>query len=201
MSKTITIVSGFGRCGTSLVMQMLEAGGMPMTGIWPAFEAEESAGILDGGSIDRAWLESVPGHAVKVLDPHRGSIPAGPDYRVIWCHRDHQEQAKSQTKFLAVMVGIPYSRDTVRTFARSYNKDLPAAMRVLRACNPKGVLELNFENILAYPAATAIDIANFCGGMNAEAMAKAVRPRTPQCATGMAMELSLLQEREAECDA
>lgn len=191
---TITIVSGFGRCGTSLIMQMLEAGGMPVTGEWPAFEVPETAAVIGGGTIDPAWIESAAGHAIKVLDPQRGHLPVGPPYRVIWCHRDPVEQGKSQAKFLAIMVGIPYSRDTARALAKSYKKDLPEAMRVLRACNPEGILELKFENILAAPLKTATDIASFCGGLNAESMAKAVRPRSPRCAPDLGMELALLNE-------
>ena len=91
----ITIVSGFGRCGSSLVMQMLEAGGMPCSGEYPAFE-DEAGNLLLADMLSLDYMQTLEGKAVKLLDPHRGKIPKGPEYHVLGCSRDYGEQARSQ---------------------------------------------------------------------------------------------------------
>ena len=59
------IVSGLGRCGTSLVMQMLAAGGIDCYGPFPAYEPE---GL--GMGRDLPSLLALR-KAFKLLDPHR----------------------------------------------------------------------------------------------------------------------------------
>ena len=196
MSEPITLVSGFGRCGSSLVMQMLEAGGMPMVGQYPAFE-DGRASPKHG---DLAWLLGYPGRAVKLLDPQLFDIPrAASPYCVIWCSRDYQEQARSQVKFARLMLGVPTNRHHVRAFARSYVDDKPAAVRSLIAggCGP--LLDIPFEKTLARPHDVAAELVEHCNHLplNLNAMAAVVRQRSPLCAPGLEMELSLIAGREA----
>jgi hypothetical protein len=194
----ITIVAGFGRCGSSLVMQMLEAGGMPVTGNWPAFEDERCSVV--NGRIDRDWLKTIPGHAIKVLDPQLIALPLDLSYRVIWCDRDHDEQAKSQIKFLATMCGFPLGRaerwQQIAVFADSYRRDKVPAVRALLALKPPGLLAVRFEDLLRKPKEMAKVIANYCGGLDIEKMASAVRQRSVLCAPDMTMETTLYLERE-----
>lgn len=192
----ITIVAGFGRCGSSLLMQMLEAGGMPVTGHYPAFEPEETGVVVRGGTIDPRWLASIPGHAIKVLDPQKGHIPKG-DYRAIWCKRDPKQQARSQIKLLHIL-GIPaHERGLVKAFARSYERDQPKAWRKLHAAGVTRILEVEFEKIIAQPLEEARQIAGYCGGLDFEKMAAVVRSRPPECAPGMDLEFALLRERKS----
>lgn len=66
----ITIVCGFGRCGMSLVMQTLDAGGMPVHDSWPAYEDATA----HGGN--RALMDTLPAKAVKRLDRQLPSLPS-----------------------------------------------------------------------------------------------------------------------------
>jgi len=191
----ITIVAGFGRCGSSLMMQMLAAGGMPTTGAAPAYEAHEAAVVFNGGTLSSYWLRTVPGSAVKVLDPQRGRLGQGIPYRVIWLDRDHDEQAKSHAKFMGIFSGgVTMRREERRAFARSYVRDRPAAFRVLRAAGAEQFLEVHFEVILAAPLHAAAAINRFCGGhLDVQKMAAVVLPRGPECMPDMRLELALLQ--------
>ena len=54
------IVSGLGRCGSSLVMQMLHAGGVECLGAPPAFEPPESSPMY----LTRDWMRGPPGAEV-----------------------------------------------------------------------------------------------------------------------------------------
>lgn len=194
--EAITIVSGFGRCGSSLVMQMLDAGGMPCAGEYPAFEPEQSRAHLAGGAVSAEWLASIAGHAVKILDPQNGTMPKV-ECRIIWCARDYHEQARSHVKFGAVF-GLPADRALVRSYEKSYRRDKPLAVRSLLRTGAPSIAEVRFEDVLREPERWAHFINEYCGGgLDESLMAKAVRPRSPLCAPDMSMELTLIRERNA----
>jgi hypothetical protein len=186
----VTLVCGFGRCGSSLVMQMLRAGGMAVTGNWPAFEAEQA----NGAAFNAAWVSQQHGSAVKVLDIHRPEIalPAG-QYRSIWLDRDPYQQALSHAKFVRIMFGLPMDRAHRRRFERSLIEDRPAAIAALRNLGP--VLCIRFETILARPLDAAADIAAFCelpaGAIHS--MAATVLSRNSDATPDLAIELALLE--------
>jgi hypothetical protein len=192
----ITIVSGFGRCGSSLVMQMLAAAGMSLTGPWPSYEdpiANMNGPLMRG---DKAAAESLDGKVVKVLDPHVGRLPKW-SYRAIWCKRTYKEQARSQVKLLNMLMGVPAGRDDVRAFERSYPRDEPKAMAALRAAGAQEIMVVNFEDLVIHPSSEVSAIANFCGlPISArDAMVQAVHVRDPHCAPDMSMELGLMERR------
>ena len=66
--KAIVVVTGFGRCGSSLAMRMLCAGGMPVTTDNRDSFEDERVMRLPG---DTRWLRECEGRALKVLDPYR----------------------------------------------------------------------------------------------------------------------------------
>lgn len=191
----ITIVAGFGRCGSSLVMQMLEAGGMPVTGLWPGFEAREAGVTVRGGTISREWLATIPGHAIKVLDAQNGGIPQGFDYRIIWCDRDHTQQAKSQIKLASPFMPTGIDRGLVRRFEASYARDKPKALRSLRA-TAHNCIHVQFENLLMNPVVEARIISAHCGGLDVAKMAQAVRFRSTEARGDLVLENMLIEERK-----
>jgi hypothetical protein len=191
--KPITIVSGFGRCGTSMVMQMLEAGGMPVTGEWPAFEVDEA---MHPEALSMEWLQSMSGRAVKILDLQRGKLPAGLAYNIIWLDRDPEEQAKSQAKMLRTFMGIIISREARRNMQKSFGPDRIKAMKMINAAQPLALFELRFEEILANPQRFAESLAVLDERLDAEMMALAVVKRLPKCSEDMSLELMLIRQRE-----
>ncbi|MHB8286386.1 MAG: hypothetical protein ACYDD1_17175 [Caulobacteraceae bacterium] len=71
--KPTIIVSGLGRCGSSLTMQMLNAAGVHCVGSFPSFEGPECEAFQEGFITAERWA-AVAGRAVKLLDPHRRAI-------------------------------------------------------------------------------------------------------------------------------
>lgn len=193
MNETITLICGFGRCGSSLVMQMLEAGGMPVTGEYPAFEDSD---IVRPGSIDTTRLPGINGHALKFLDPQRYTIPRGISTHAIWCRRDYDEQAKSHAKFLREVVGLPMNREQRDRLARTFKEDAKFAICALREAGVKHILDLRFEDVICRPRVAAEQISRFCGDLDADKMAAVVHSRSPDCAPDMSLELNLIEERE-----
>ncbi|SFP62484.1 hypothetical protein [Sphingomonas rubra] len=127
MTDATIIVTGLGRCGTSLIMQMLAVGGLPMVGIYPDFESE--AAEHERGAAPSLWLSRTAGRAVKVLDPHLVPPPAGGAYRAIWLTRDLDQQAASQIK----LIGAAPSRSMRRGTAQSLRRDEPRARHAVEA--------------------------------------------------------------------
>lgn len=178
-----TIVAGLGRCGTSMLMQMLHRGGMPCVGSWPAFEVEQTR-----YEVDPTFIVLAAGRAVKVLDPQRVGLPG--DVRVIWLHRDHRQQAKSHAKFLGLLTGHQYDRASRRQLADSLRRDTLAALRVV---GKRPLLRMRFEDVLMDPVSAACHLAEFIGfPLDVGRAACAVRARSPACASGLDMELSLI---------
>lgn len=106
-SETVTIVSGLPRSGTSLIMSMLAAGGIPplTDGIRAAdednpkgyFELERAKKLKAG---DTAWLDEARGKAVKVISQLVLSLPASHRYKVVFMRRNMAEVLASQRRML-----------------------------------------------------------------------------------------------------
>lgn len=186
--KPVIIVSGLSRCGTSLVMQMLQAGGVDVTGEHPAFELVEFTGPRE-----LAFLSRFRGRAVKIIDPYLFDWRGAPELKVIWLDRDPVEQAKSQIKFGAWVANLPVkqTRSLLRQWTRSLRKDRPKCLALFKALGCE-LLSLSFESLVQEPLAAARCLAEFTGAAPAEAMAAVVRPRGPECYPGL-LEVELLE--------
>lgn len=186
------IVSGFGRCGSSLTMQMLARAGVRCAGRAPAYEDDRT-----GPAWDAAVFDDYRGGAVKLLDPHRPwvDVPRG-NYRCIWLDRDREEQAKSQAKLLETAMGLVVSKSDRNRLEGSLRIDRPKALGYLRRRGP--ILELSFERLLVQPHDCAAAIARHVGqALDVEAMASVRIARHPACLEGMALELSLIEQSSA----
>ena len=103
----IIVVSGLPRSGTSLMMKMLAAGGLPLLvdGLREPdddnpegyFELERVKALVTG---DDAWLAEARGHAVKVISSLLKFLPGTYSYRVILMQRRMSEVLASQRRML-----------------------------------------------------------------------------------------------------
>jgi hypothetical protein len=102
----ITIVSGLPRSGTSLMMQMLAAGGMTMMtdGLREA-DANNPKGYLEFEKVkqlkkDNAWLPEAEGKVVKIVSHLLQSCLPGLQYQVVFMLRDVAEIVASQESMM-----------------------------------------------------------------------------------------------------
>ncbi|MFO7797483.1 MAG: phosphodiesterase, partial [Promethearchaeia archaeon] len=102
----LVIVSGIPRSGTSLMMQMLQAGGVEILSDHKR-EADRSnpKGYLELEAVkklgkDNSCLKGETGKAVKVISHLLKFIPKNNEYKVIFMNRDINEVIKSQQKML-----------------------------------------------------------------------------------------------------
>jgi hypothetical protein len=102
----ITVVSGLPRSGTSMMMQMLIAGGMPaITDGLRSPDADNPRGYFELEAVkrlktDSLWLAAARGHAVKVISMLLYELPPDHEYRVIFMRRDMDEIIASQNEML-----------------------------------------------------------------------------------------------------
>jgi hypothetical protein len=107
-SGDIIIVSGLPRSGTSLMMQMLAAGGVtPLSDGQRGADPDNPRGYFELERVkklktDSAWLDEARGKAVKIIHLLLRDLPtSGFDYRVILMRRRMPEVLASQRAMLA----------------------------------------------------------------------------------------------------
>src|SRR4051812_38256410 len=103
----VTVVSGLPRSGTSMMMQMLAAGGMPaLTDGARGPDADNPRGYLEfepakrTAAADGRWVGDAVGKAVKLVHLLLPDLPGGYEYRVVFMGRDVREVLASQAEML-----------------------------------------------------------------------------------------------------
>ncbi|MGB6677265.1 MAG: hypothetical protein WBE44_11280 [Terriglobales bacterium] len=102
----ITVVSGLPRSGTSLMMQMLAAGGMPvLTDGERQADADNPRGYFEWERIKLLpqqpdCIGEAQGKAVKVISQLLFALPAEREYRVIFMQRPLTEVVASQAEMI-----------------------------------------------------------------------------------------------------
>jgi hypothetical protein len=102
----ITIVSGLPRSGTSLMMQMLAAGGMPaLTDRERQADADNPRGYFEWERIKLLpqqpdCIQEAEGKVVKVISQLLFALPAGQNYRIIFMQRPLVEVVASQAEMI-----------------------------------------------------------------------------------------------------
>lgn len=185
INRTI-LVSGMGRCGSSMMMQMLAATGLRCLGKPPLYEVDmvpgDPAPVGLWGKYD----------AAKFLMPSMFDFPAMPGAAFIWIDRDLNEQSRSLRKLSARAVAgqRPDTPAVLATHVRYLESERAKCVQQIRGY-PR--IEVTFEHLLADPREAAEHIAEFLASLgvrvNPEAMASVVVRRSPECAPDLAMEL------------
>lgn len=180
--RPILIVAGLGRCGTTMVMQMLAAGGVTCAGLPPAYEPREAAPF----AFDPEWFRDQRGHAVKLINPFRIPKIEAPAI-VIWCQRDLMEQAKSQIKFASTLLPLQVRSGAKEKMRRALADD---QWRSLVHLSHLPMQRLQFENTIRDPIAAANVMIDFIApqGFQLDARKAAgavVTARTTRCLPGL----------------
>jgi hypothetical protein len=165
----VTIVSGLPRSGTSLMMQMLQAGGMTLlTDEKRAADQNNPRGYFEYEAVKRSgtdvsWLGQAGGRAVKVIHLLLRHLPLERQYRVIFMLRDVQEVIASQRAMLKAS-GQSGARITDGQLAGVFEQQLGEVRQWLAERPNFRVLCVNYCEVLRDPSAVAQTIALFLGG-------------------------------------
>lgn len=182
------VVSGLPRSGTSLLMQMLAAGGLPplCDGLRTP-DAENPRGYLEWEPIKRIaerpeLLDAARGRAVKVISALLRSLPADRRYRVVFALRSIAEVQASQRAMLRARGREP-ADDVSELDLAAHLDDVRAWLgrqRHIETCY------VDYRRLVDEPHASARRIRAFLGRqLDVEAMVAAVdstlyRHRSPE---------------------
>lgn len=178
----IYVVSGLPRSGTSLAMQMLAAGGLPvLTDALRSPDANNPRGYYEWEKIkelaqDPGCIAEAEGKAVKVISSLLFALPPGHDYRVLFMTRPLEEVVASQTAMIANLGtrGATLPASAMITALQSHRNQV---MAWLGAHPAMPVMQLDYHALLTDPTAHATDIARFFDlRLDLEAMARQVDP-------------------------
>lgn len=179
----VTIVSGLPRSGTSMMMKMLEAGGLPpLTDNQRTADDDNPKGYYEFERVkkmpqgDIKWVEDARGKTVKVISALLEHLPGDYSYRVLFMQRKMEEILASQTKML-VRSGKPTDKVSDEKLAEMYAKHLTKVKSWLKQQPNISVLYLDYNKILADPATSSKQINLFLGhSLDEQKMAAVVDP-------------------------
>lgn len=183
----VVVVCGVPRSGTSMVMQMLDAGGLPILHDQVRGPDRDNPrgyfelAAVKGSRDDVGWVERAAGRAVKVPHVLAAHLPLDRVYRFILVRRDLRAVVASQAAMLA-RLQRPGAALTEAQLIAAYERQLDELTTLLDARPGARRLELRYEDVLADPAGQAARLDAFLGGgLDRAAMAAAVDPRLWRC--------------------
>lgn len=171
--KELLVVTGIPRSGTSLMMQMLAAGGAPiMTDDLRMPDEHNPRGYFEHEKIkylanDFSFLQR--GTAVKIVIPLLWELPATLPIRLIFIQRSLSEVITSQHR----MAGKIASREELEKVYYDYETK---TLAFVKQCSWP-LLRLSHAAVLAAPQNAALEINQFLGGsLSVTAMARVIDP-------------------------
>ena len=180
--KPIIIVSGLPRSGTSMMMQILEAGGIPpLTDSIRKADDDNPRGYYELEAVkktkeDASWLAGAPGRAVKMVHLLLYDLPPHLRYRVIYIERDIREVIASQNRMLDRMGKDRGGLSDAQT-ARVFQEQVDALKRWLAGRENFQVLFVSYNELIAGGRGTLAALNAFLGGgLDVEAMVRIVDP-------------------------
>ena len=178
----ITVVSGLPRSGTSMLMKMLDDGGIPpLTDEIRTADEDNPKGYYEFERVkklpdDMEWLPDAVGKAVKVLAELVTQLPSGHDYRIVFIHSNIDEILPSQKKMIIRRGEDPDAvpDSELRMLFATYLQILKSW---IEEQDNVTVLYVHYNEILEDPAGAIEAMDGFLGGLDTEAMAAAIDDR------------------------
>ncbi len=181
--KPIVIVSGLPRSGTSMMMQIVTAGGIPpLTDNIRKADEDNPKGYYEFEAVkktkqDPAWLEEAPGRVVKMVHLLLYDLPPDRRYHVVYTERRIEEVIASQNRMLERMGkagGDVSDGQAARIFAKQI-EDLKSWLA--RQENFK-VLYVDYNELVRGNRDMIDRIDDFLGGgLDREAMFRVIDPK------------------------
>lgn len=178
----ILVVSGLPRSGTSLMMRMLQAGGVELvTDGVRAPDADNPGGYFELERVrslahDSAWLGAAQGKALKVISALLRHLPVEHRYRVLLLRRDLDEVLASQAQMLERR-GVPRDPAEDVTLRADFAAHLAATQRWLHRSAAFEVHEVSYAGLIDAPGAELERVASFLGrDLDLDAMRACVDP-------------------------
>ena len=179
--RFITVVSGLPRSGTSMMMRMLEKGGMSILtdGLRQA-DDDNPLGYYEFEPVkqlekDASWLHEAYDKAVKVIYVFLYHLPPGYSYKVIFMKRGLDDVIASQN----IMLRHRHEGEGMsdQELMSSYHDQLQKLNVWLRQRRNFMVQYFDYEDVVSDPEKAALEICGFLGrNLDTRAMIESVVP-------------------------
>jgi len=167
--NVITIVSGLPRSGTSMMMQMLEAGGMTvMTDNLRRADDDNPLGYYEIEKVkkikeDPSWLDNCGGKAFKMVSALLYYLPKDKNYKVIFMKREMEEMLASQKKMLSRLgrVGTDVSDDKISEIFQNHLQEVEYWMKKQDNID---YIQVSYNDVINNPIKNVELVCRFLGG-------------------------------------
>ena len=180
MVGEMVVVSGLPRSGTSMMMRMLEAGGLDLlTDGERAADVDNPTGYYEYAPVkrlarDNSWVCEARGKVVKVVSRLLYELPEDHTYDVVFMQRDIGEVLASQEVMLARM-GTAVTPSEQEQLRLRFERHLVELEEWLARHNSFRVLQVAFARVHADAWEAAIRVRDFLEEeLDTQAMAEAV---------------------------
>jgi predicted AlkP superfamily phosphohydrolase/phosphomutase/tetratricopeptide (TPR) repeat protein len=180
--EVITVVSGLPRSGTSMMMQLLSAGGREaLSDSKRAADEDNPLGYFEferalNLAKDSSWVSQARGKVVKVVAQLLPLLPKGEHYNVVFMERNLSEVIASQRAMLE-RKGKRGAELDEGQLVRTYTAQVERACSLVAGRSDTRMLAVNYAQLLADPAAGVNRLARFLGdALDCEAAASSIRP-------------------------
>jgi len=176
----ITIVSGLPRSGTSLMMQMLTAGGLTaLTDGERKPNEDNPKGYLEWERIkqlpkDPSLIKEAEGKVVKVISQLLLSLPDGHEYKIVFMQRPLPEVLKSQEEMLKRR-GTSEAGGNSSVVEQAFQRHLIDVDKWLASKAQTKFLRVHYHRVLREPQKVAEELTEFVGSpLDVKAMVEQV---------------------------
>jgi len=168
---SIIIVSGLPRSGTSMMMQMLETGGLEiLTDNIRTADQDNPKGYYEFEVVkklakdeNKEWLNGAKGRVVKVISQLLKDLPQEHNYRVIFMNRKLEEILFSQKQML-IRIGAPADSISNEELAKLFQKHLDQVESWLKKQPNFDVLYISYNEVLTDLEEFVDRVNKFLGG-------------------------------------
>ena len=182
-SEPIVVVSGLPRSGTSMMMKMLEAGGIPpLTDKLRTADNDNPKGYYEFERVkqmdkgDTGWVPQAQGKVVKVISALLKYLPSSYHYQVIFLRRHMSEILASQRKMLINRGEDPDKMDDAQ-MGMLFENHVRQVEKWLAQQSNIEVLYVHYSDVMADPLTAINSMSRFLGrDMDVRAMAEVVDP-------------------------
>lgn len=170
MDRTfLAIVSGLPRSGTSMMMRMVDEGGIPaLTDNIRKADIDNPKGYYEFEPVKRtrqdpSWLEQAPGKVVKMVHLLLLDLPKTQEYRVIFMRRKLEEVVKSQNVMLEHKGKSAQGLADEQVMAL-FRQQIRQIEDYMQANTNFKCLQVDYNQLLANPGPCVERINEFLGG-------------------------------------
>ena len=178
--EIVTIVSGLPRSGTSMMMKILETGGMEvLTDNLRTADEDNPKGYYEFERVkqlkeDIVWLDDAKGKVVKIISALLKDLPSNYTYKVIFMLRKMEEILASQKKML-IRRGEPTDNTSDEKMTEVFTNHLKQIETWIDQQKNINVLYIKYHEVLENPNENIRKVNEFLGNiLDEEKMKSAV---------------------------